>query len=124
MLSIHKIFIPSKIILSEVPSRGNRCTLMAMKLLVLFELTYICNQIFSTLNINKNMLFSKLINFSVQLQFLLSFSTFDMQPDFKWFNDSINRSYVSSTYIIFSIFLVNCILYGYVSNIHEGTFSA
>ena len=54
---------------------------MAMKLLVLFGSTYICEQTFSTMNINKIDLRSNLTD--VRVQSLLRISTSDMQPEFK-----------------------------------------
>ena len=55
---------------------------MAMKLLVLFGSTYICEQTFS-MNINKTKLRSNLTD--VHVQFLLRMSKSDMQPEFKQF---------------------------------------
>ena len=54
---------------------------MAMKLLVLFGSTYICEQTFSTMNINKSKLRSNLTD--TNLQSLLRISTSNILPDIK-----------------------------------------
>ncbi|PVD37222.1 hypothetical protein C0Q70_04217 [Pomacea canaliculata] len=66
---------------------------MAMKLLVLFGSTYICEQTFSTMNINKTNLRSKLTD--VHVQSLLRISTSDMQPEFKQLVDNFDRPQLS-----------------------------
>ena len=64
-----------------------------MKLLVLFGSTYICEQTFSTVNINKTKLRSNLTD--VHLQSLLRISTSNMQPDFKQLVNSFDRPQMS-----------------------------
>ena len=66
---------------------------MAMKLLVLFGSTYICEQTFSTMNINKTKLRSNLTD--VHVQSLLRISTSDMQPEFKQLVDNFDRPQMS-----------------------------
>ena len=66
---------------------------MAMKLLVLFGSTYICEQTFSTMNINKTKLRSNLTD--VHLQSLLRISTSNMQPEFKQLVDNFDRPQMS-----------------------------
>jgi len=66
---------------------------MAMKLLVLFGSTYICEQTFSTMNINKTNLRSNLTD--VHVQSLLRISTSDMQPEFKQLVDNFDRPQMS-----------------------------
>ena len=66
---------------------------MVMKLLVLFGSTYICEQIFSTMNINKIKLRSNLTD--VHLQSLLKISKSDMQPEFKQLADNFDRPQMS-----------------------------
>ena len=66
---------------------------MAMKLLVLFGSTYICEQTFSTMNINKTKLRSNLTD--VHVQSLLRISTSDMQPEFKQLVDKFDRPQMS-----------------------------
>ena len=66
---------------------------MAMKLLVLFGSTYICEQTFSTMNINKTKLRSNLTD--VHLQSLLRISTSNMQPDFKQLVNNFDRPQMS-----------------------------
>ena len=61
---------------------------MAMKLLVLFGFTFICEQTFSTMNINKTKLRSNLT--AVHLQSLLRISTSNMQPEFKQLVDNFD----------------------------------
>lgn len=66
---------------------------MAMKLLVLFGSTYICEQTFSIMNINKTKLRSNLTD--VHLQSLLKISTSSMQPDFKKLVNNFDRPQMS-----------------------------
>ena len=66
---------------------------MATKLLVLFGSTYICEQTFSTMNINKSKLRSNLTD--VHVQSLLRISTSDMQPQFKQLVDNFDRPQMS-----------------------------
>ena len=66
---------------------------MAMKLLVLFWSTYICEQTFSTMNINKTKLRSNLTD--VHLQTLLRISTSNIQPEFKQLVDNFDRPQMS-----------------------------
>ena len=66
---------------------------MAMKLLVLFGSTYICDQIFLTMNTNKTKLRSNLTD--VHLQSLPRISTSNMQPKFKQLVDNFNRPQMS-----------------------------
>ena len=66
---------------------------MAMKLLVLFGSIYICEQTFSTMNINKTNLRSNLTD--VHVQSLLRISTSDMQPEFKQLVDNFDRPQMS-----------------------------
>ena len=66
---------------------------MAMKLLILFGSTYICEQTFSTMNINKTKLRSNLTD--VHLQSLLRISTSNMQPEFKQLADNFDRPQMS-----------------------------
>ncbi|XP_009861644.2 general transcription factor II-I repeat domain-containing protein 2B-like [Ciona intestinalis] len=66
---------------------------MAMKLLVLFGSTYICEQTFSTMNINKTKLRSNLTD--VHVQSLLRVATSDMQPEFKQLVDKFDRPQMS-----------------------------
>ena len=63
------------------PSKFANLRKMAMKLLVLFGSTYICEQTFLTMNINNAKLRSNLTD--VHLQSLLRISTSNMQPNFK-----------------------------------------
>ena len=64
-----------------------------MKLLVMFGSTYICEQTFSTMNINKTKLRSNLTD--VHVQCLLRISTSDMQPEFKQLVDNFDRPQMS-----------------------------
>ena len=66
---------------------------MAMKLLGLFGSNYICEQTFSTMNINKTKLRSNLTD--VHLQSLLRISTPNMQPEFKQLVDNFDRPQMS-----------------------------
>ena len=66
---------------------------MAMKLLVLFGSTHICEQTFSTMNIYKTKLRSNLTD--VHLQSLLRISTSNMQPEFKQLVDNFGRLQMS-----------------------------
>ena len=66
---------------------------MAMKLLVLFGSTYICEQTFSIMNINKTKLRSNLTD--VHLQSLLRISTSNMLPEFKQLTDEFERPQMS-----------------------------
>ena len=61
---------------------------MAMKLLVLFGSTYICEQTFSTMNIIKTKLRSNLTD--VHMDSILRISTSDMQPDFEELVDNFD----------------------------------
>ncbi|KAK3600630.1 hypothetical protein CHS0354_031544 [Potamilus streckersoni] len=63
---------------------------MAMKLFVLFGSTYICEQTFSTMNINKTKQRSNLTD--VHVQSLLRIFTSDMQPEFKQLVDNFDRT--------------------------------
>ena len=67
---------------------------MAMKLLVLFGSTYICEQTFSIMNINKTKLHSNLTD--VHLQSLLRISTSNMLPEFKQLTDKFERPQMSN----------------------------
>ena len=66
---------------------------MAMKLPALFGFTYICEQTFSTMNINKTKLRSNLTD--VDLQSLPRISTSNMQPEFKQLVDNFDRPQMS-----------------------------
>ncbi|KAK3797580.1 hypothetical protein RRG08_054608 [Elysia crispata] len=66
---------------------------MAMKLLVLFGSTYICEQTFLIMNINKTKLRSNLTD--VHLQSLLRISTSNMLPEFKQLTDKFERPQMS-----------------------------
>ena len=66
---------------------------MAMKLLVLFGSTYICEQTFSTMNINKNKLRSNLTD--AHLQSILRITTSNMNPDFNKLVKNVNRPQMS-----------------------------
>ena len=66
---------------------------MAMKLLVLFGSTCICEQTFSTMNINKIKLRSNLTD--VHLQSLLRIFKSNMQPEFKQVVDNFDRPQMS-----------------------------
>ena len=66
---------------------------MAMKSLVLFGSTYICEQTFSTMSINKNKLRSNLTD--TNLQSLLRITTSNMEPDFKQLIKNVDRPQMS-----------------------------
>jgi len=66
---------------------------MAMKLLVLFGSTYICEQTVSTMNINKSKLRSNLTD--VHLHGLLRISTSELQPDFGGLVKNFSRPQLS-----------------------------
>ena len=66
---------------------------MAMKLRSLFGSTYICEQTFSIMNINKTKLHSNLTD--VHLQSLLRISTSNMLPEFKQLTDKFERPQIS-----------------------------
>ena len=66
---------------------------IAMNLLVLFGSTYICEQTFSIMNINKTKLHSNLTD--VHLQSLLRISTSNMLPEFKQLTDEFQRPQMS-----------------------------
>ena len=74
-------------------SKFTKLRKMAMKLLVLFGSTYICEQTFSTMNISKTRLHSNLTD--VHLQSLLRISTSNMQSEFKQLVDNFDRPQMS-----------------------------
>ena len=76
-----------------------------MKLLVLFGSTYICEQTFSTMNINKTKLCSNLTD--VHLQSLLRISTSNMQPEFKQLVNNFDRPQILIDFISYEVQLVH-----------------
>ena len=66
---------------------------MAMKLLVLFGSTHICEQTYSIMNINRTKLRSNLTD--ANLQSLMRVSTSNMKPEFKQLVDNFDRPQMS-----------------------------